>query len=73
MMGQKYYKGEGGQKYTKYNKINNNSENFRDQDYFYNYFGPLLQVKVFKQHICCLQEWNVRFWPDFISQCHLGS
>jgi len=34
-MGQKYFKGgkrtfEG--KYTKYNKINNNSENFRGQD-----------------------------------------
>jgi len=28
MVGQKYFKGEG-QTYTKYNKINNNSENFR--------------------------------------------
>jgi len=33
MMGQKYFKGGkrtfGGQKYTKYNKKNNKSENFR--------------------------------------------
>jgi len=33
MVGQKYFKGAnvffGGQKYTKYDKINNNSENFR--------------------------------------------
>jgi len=34
MVEQKYYKGEGanerlGKKYTKYNKLNNNSKNFR--------------------------------------------
>jgi len=29
MVGQKYFKGGGGQKYTKYNEINNNSENFK--------------------------------------------
>jgi len=34
MVGQKYFKGGGGvrlggQKYTKHNKINNNSKNFR--------------------------------------------
>jgi len=41
IMGQKYFKGEGKRtfkgedkraKYTKYNKINNNSENFMGQD-----------------------------------------
>jgi len=37
VVGQKYFKGEGqtrvwGQKYTKYNNINNNLENFRGQD-----------------------------------------
>jgi len=31
MVKQLYFKG-GGQKYTKYNKLNNNSENFRRQD-----------------------------------------
>jgi len=35
LVGQKYFKGEqtgGRQKYSKYNKINNNSENVRGQD-----------------------------------------
>jgi len=30
--GKRAFGGGGGQKYTKYNKINNNSNNFRGQD-----------------------------------------
>jgi len=46
MVGQKYFKGGkqafGGQKYTKNNKINNNSENFRGQNCCQGELLPLL-------------------------------
>jgi len=49
MVGQKYFKGVGGQTYTKYNKINNNSENFRGQDCCQGAFTlsspPLISIK----------------------------